>query len=182
MASEKKPSPAPAPQAPMTAFASAAMLMADVLTERHARSRWGTPARKLKIEEPSGPSTGGGRRARQNLTLVPVDGGTSIAAGWLDVSSKEALLRSYESLERKYAGRLGGKLDLSEKDYDRFISDVSEDLGKANFRLYIVMPEEESAASQASAPRAAGMGLGLVIPFVLAAFGLGIALGFLLAR
>ncbi|MFY0574851.1 hypothetical protein ACN28S_11215 [Cystobacter fuscus] len=78
--------PASAGESNRTMFASHAALFADRLRERFAQKRYGRAPhlRVLRIDEPEGPSTAGGRLARQPLSSSPgaARHPPSSAAGW----------------------------------------------------------------------------------------------------
>jgi len=76
-----------------------------------------TPRRVL-VADPSGPSTSGGKHARQTITLVPVSGqGGTVMCGWLDVAKKTAGLRDYRAVNDQFRGRYGQALDITPEEY-----------------------------------------------------------------
>ncbi len=128
---EAEPEPeAPAGESNRTMFATHAALFAERLRDRFAKKIYGrTPHRVLRIDEPEGPSTAGGKLARQSISLIPRRGtAPSIVCGWVDVARKEAQLRGHESVARRYEAHHGTPLDLAEEDYERCIDDLVEAL------------------------------------------------------
>lgn len=74
--------------------------------------------RRLLVADPAGPSTSGGKHARQTITLVPVSGeGGTVMCGWLDVAKKAAGLRDYRSVGDQFRGRYGHALDITPEEY-----------------------------------------------------------------
>lgn len=55
--------------------------------------------RRLEVAAPDGPSTAGGKRARQTIRLVPVQGeGAPLMCGYIDAAKKRVELRGYATL------------------------------------------------------------------------------------
>jgi len=172
-----------------TVFSSQAALIADLVRDKFSSRFFGrAPFRVLRIDEPEGPSTAGGRLARQNISLVAQQGSApSIVCGWVDVSKKEAQLRSYESVSRRHEARHGQKVELSPEHYERFLNDLVDTLLIGGIRVRILVPDEQEGAPPAPAPvpqapqRASGS---VVVTFLLMmlAFGLGFAARHLLGN
>ena len=167
-----------------TMFASHAALLADGLRDKLSKKIYGrAPHRVLRIDEPEGPSTAGGRQARQSISLIPRRGsGPSIVCGWVDVSRKEAQLRSHESVARRFELHHGARMDLPAEDYERFLEDVEEALLTVGLKVRVLVPEEPAPSTRASveeqqAPRSTGVAGWLVGVLVAAAFGLGLLVG-----
>ncbi|MEM7678479.1 MAG: hypothetical protein AAF449_21015, partial [Myxococcota bacterium] len=77
--------------------------MSDLLNLRFAKERFGTERpRYLRIREPDGPSTNGGRVARQAITLVDFqeDARSTIVCGFIDTVAKKAELRGFAMVNR----------------------------------------------------------------------------------
>ena len=75
------------------------------------------------LQEPAGPSTGGGAHARQPLLLQSADGGLSVGVGWANVSTKEAMVRSYESVRAVHEKRAPkGAAELDKARYQAFVA------------------------------------------------------------
>jgi hypothetical protein len=143
--------PADAPLTPagaglLTTFSNQAVMIADLLRERFARKIYGSGFYQFQIDDPAGPSTAGGLLARQPLSLVPqIEKAPTIVFGWVDVSSRDAQLRSYEVVERRHQGRQGGTLPISAEIYERFIDELMNTLFEGGIRVMLVVPDEQEA-------------------------------------
>ncbi|NVJ02273.1 hypothetical protein HV824_29720, partial [Myxococcus sp. AM009] len=160
-----------------TMFANHSALLAEQLRDALSTKMYGRgPHRVLRIDEPEGPSTAGGKLARQAISLVPRKGeGTSLTCGWVDVSKREAQLRSFEAVAKRYALQHGEPLELQAEEYERFLSDVEAVLIQAVIKVRVIVPEEGGAvrvAGPSASTRAKGVpplwaGLLAVLAFVL---------------
>ena len=165
-----------------TMFATHAALFAERLRDRFAKKIYGrTPHRVLRIDEPEGPSTAGGKLARQPISLVPRKGtAPTIVCGWVDVARKEAHLRGHESVAKRYEAHHGTPIDIAEEDYERCIDDLSEALVAGGIKVRVLIPEE-SAAPRAPSPApeagAQGFPLWMVGALGATAFLLGLMVG-----
>lgn len=130
----------------LTEFAQQGALMADLLRETFAHRRYGPARYRFHIEEPAGPSTGGGRQARQPLTLVsrrePVP---AIVCGWVDVAQKEAQVRSYGIVAQRYEDRHGYPPKLTEEEYERFLDKLMDTLFDGGFQILHLVSDENSS-------------------------------------
>lgn len=138
----------------------------------------GTPPRQPRLVAPPGPSTGGGKLARQNISLVPVDGaqGPSVVVGWADSSTRRAELRVYRVVADGYRARFGKDLDIPRAAYNRFVAQTEEFLREQGF----VIVEVAHAEGGAPARRAPTWTWVLVLLAVLL-LGVGIGVGWVLA-
>lgn len=77
---------------------------------------------------PEDMSTGGGRRARQSIILQPeVPGPPAITAGWLDIPSRQAMIRTWGCLAAMHRQRFPGRpFDVDRGAYDQFFRQTSE--------------------------------------------------------
>lgn len=172
--------PPPDEEVPLrTAFSTRAVLIADLLRDTFSRRFFGrSPYRVLRVDEPEGPSTAGGRLARQSISLVAREGSApSVVCGWVDASKEEAQLRGYESVARRYEAHHGMELDLSPEHYERFLEDLVQTLMSGGIKVRVLVLDEEALALVRGAqpgspsPRARGRGKWgsrmLVLTFVL---------------
>ncbi|MCP3166827.1 hypothetical protein [Myxococcus qinghaiensis] len=166
-----------------TMFANHSALLAEQLRDALGKKMYGRgPHRVLRIDDPEGPSTGGGKQARQSISLVPRKGtGPSVVCGWVDVSKREAQLRGFEGVAKRYEAHHGEPLELATEEYERFLHDVEDVLVKAVIKVRLIVPEEQAgaglAAPAARAPARGGVPMILVLLLMGAAFALGLFVG-----
>jgi hypothetical protein len=104
--------------------------------------------RRVMVAAPDGPSTSGGKFARQTITLASVSGqGATIMCGWLDVAQKAASLRDYRAVTDHHKARTGKELDVTAEEYLGILHDL-EGLLKA---LQINLTHETGDAVQKAA-------------------------------
>jgi hypothetical protein len=146
-----------------TVFSSRAALIADLLRDKFSSRFFGRPPyRVLRVDEPEGPSTAGGRLARQPISLVSRQGSApSIVCGWVDTAKGEAQLRSYESVSKRYESHHGVQIDLSAEHYERFLNDLETTFMAGGIKVRVLVGDEPGAPpaqgqgqGQAQAPRA----------------------------
>ncbi|WP_426754607.1 hypothetical protein [Myxococcus sp. Y35] len=160
-----------------TMFANHSALLAEQLREALSKKMYGRgPHRVLRIDEPEGPSTAGGKLARQAISLVPRKGaGPSLTCGWVDVSKREAQLRNFEAVAKRYELHHGEPLEMQAEEYERFLNDVEAVLTQAVIKVRLIVPEEAGAvrvSGAAGASKTKGIpplwaGLLAVLAFVL---------------
>lgn len=163
-----------------TMFANHSALLAEELRAALSKKMYGRgPHRVFRIDEPEGPSTAGGKLARQSLSLVPRKGtAPSLVCGWVDVSKREAQLRNFEAVAKRYEAHHGEPLEMRADEYERFLADVEEVLTRAVIKVRVMVPEEAPGA-RAVAPVARRRGVSGFWVLVIAAlaFGLGVFVG-----
>jgi len=122
---------APIPAAKMgaiyTATAAQGFDSATLINAAMANKHVGkTVQRRVVVAEPDGPSTSGGKHARQTITLAPVTAGQggTVMCGWLDVAKKMAGLRDFRAVSDQYKGRYGAVLDITAEDYLGIVRDL----------------------------------------------------------
>jgi len=123
--------------------------MADVVVQ-------GNPPRRVELLAPEGMSTGGGKQARQAVTLrSDVPGYPVITAGWADVPGRRALLRTHACLRAMHHQRFPDRpFEVDPSTYQQFF-DIARDLLAAcgldvtieNQALASVAPRPAQAAS-----------------------------------
>jgi hypothetical protein len=124
---------------------------AELVNAAFARRTIGkqTP-RKVEVIAPDGPSTAGGKRARQAIRLVPAAGdGSPIMCGFLDVAQKVVELRSYETLSQQYEARFSERCDITQDEYAGLCRDLQMTLSPFRYSFSF-----ESETHAAAAPRA----------------------------
>ncbi|QAT85141.1 hypothetical protein EJ065_3580 [Corallococcus coralloides] len=170
-----------------TMFATHSALLAERLKAELQHKIYGrSPHRILRVDEPEGPSTAGGKQARQAISLVDRKGtAPALVAGWVDVAKGQASLRNHEAVARRYEFQHGTPLELVPEEYEKFLTDVDEVLRTAAIQVRILVPDE-SAPTRATvgqqAPRATGVAVRWVMLLVIVAFLLGLGAGATLLR
>ncbi|RKG75620.1 hypothetical protein D7W82_36495 [Corallococcus sp. CA049B] len=170
-----------------TMFATHSALLAERLKAELQHKIYGrSPHRILRVDEPEGPSTAGGKQARQAISLVDRKGSApALVAGWVDVAKGQASLRNHEAVAKRYEFQHGTPLELVPEEYEKFLTDVDEVLRTAAIQVRILVPDE-SAPTRATvgqqAPRATGVAVRWVLLLVIAAFLLGLGAGATLLR
>lgn len=160
-------------QVSRTHHADQAAQLSDLIGLKFANARFGTTIKRLlKVSEPDGPSTDGGRKARQSIVLAPEDEGASgaVVCGWLDVAKRTAELKSYAVLAQTYRERYGVDLDLSRGEHHRmqqalieFLRGLVIDVRMSNIpRKTTVIPGTEPPQVPVAPPRGWGEVLALV--------------------
>jgi hypothetical protein len=137
----------------------------------------GAPPRRPRLIAPHGPSTEGGRIARQHIALEPAEGhaGHAVVVGWADSAMRRAELRSYPMVAETYRRRAGSRLELSPGAYRRFLKQAEAFFTEQGF--YIV---ELSQAPDGGGP-APRRNLALVwVLVLLSTLALGVCIGVLL--
>lgn len=108
-----------------TYHASQAVHMSDLLNLRFAKERFGTDRpRFLRVREPDGPSTAGGKRARQAITLIDFqeEARSTIVCGFIDTVAKKAELRGFAMVKQAYEQRFHEAIDITRGEYNRMMS------------------------------------------------------------
>jgi hypothetical protein len=127
-----------------TLYSEQAALIAEMVRDKFDNRQFGrAPYRVLRIDQPEGPSTAGGLLARQTISLVARQGpAPSIICGWVDTSSKEAQLRSYQSVARRYESRHGIGLDVSSQVYEHMLDDLVRTLLAGGMKVRVLIPDD----------------------------------------
>ena len=142
-----------------THHANQAVALSELVALKFAKlSLGGRTPRTLKISAPDGPSTGGGRQARQSLVLTPISSkAPSIVCGYIDSARGVAELRSFVVLDKQSRDRHGEPLDFMRVDYDKFIHDMVSflhaqglDARVSNEKIERTTPADTPANTQAS--------------------------------
>jgi hypothetical protein len=161
-----------------TMFATHSALLAERLKAEVQHKIYGrTPHRILRVDEPEGPSTAGGKQARQAISLVDRKGvAPALVAGWVDVAKGQASLRNFEAVAKRYEFQHGSPLELAPEEYEKFLTDVDEVLRTAAIQVRILVPDESApvrATVGQQTPRASGVPARWVALLVLGSFLLG---------
>jgi hypothetical protein len=114
-------------QVSRTHFADQAAHTSDLINLKFAEIRFGTTTKRmLRVRDVDGPSTDGGRKARQSIVLQAEDnaGGAAIVCGWIDVVAHNAEMKSYVIVAQSYQDRYGVPLDIARSEYARAIDQL----------------------------------------------------------
>jgi hypothetical protein len=105
------------------------------------------PPRRVDVAAPDGPSTDGGKRARQVIRLVPADGAKAgiVICGALDVAHKTLELRTYRNACTQHVERYGVAFDVLPDDYAKLLKELGAMVAALEFRVS-VMQDSPGAA------------------------------------
>jgi hypothetical protein len=171
-----------------TTFSNKAAMVADLVKTTFARRSYGIAPYRLRIDEPDGPSTAGGLHARQPISLVSnMENAPAVVCGWVDVSKKEAQLRSYGVVAKRHKGRYTDALDITEEEYERFLNELVETLFYGGIKIVVQVPDDPDptqaqggsqvqGSAQAQPQRSGSSCLGTLFLLTLT-FALGIGVG-----
>jgi len=141
---------------------------ADVFSYKFGRRPVGAPPRRLVLREPDGPSTAGGKRARQPMVLEN-DQRDAIVCGWVDLPGQSAEVRSFGYVSEQFRARKGHLIDVPKAAYDELMSEVA-----AFLRVQRLDVQRAERAPEAAGATASGgvslwvvLGLGIVAGVVL---------------
>jgi hypothetical protein len=137
----------------------------------------GAPPRRPRLTAPHGPSTEGGRIARQHIALEPAEGqpGHSVVIGWADSALRRVELRSYQLVAENFRRRAGTKLDMSPGAYRRFLKQAEAFFTEQGFS--IVELTQAATGAEPAPRRSTAMVWVLVLVSTLA---IGVCIGVLL--
>ncbi|MCA9553757.1 MAG: hypothetical protein KC933_27195 [Myxococcales bacterium] len=171
-----------------TVHAQQAMELSDLFSYKFAALRFGrTPVRRLKLQEPDGPSTAGGRHARQSLVLVSDDDPhQSLVVGWVDTTMHRSEVKSLKSLDQVHQARFGRALDLEPPEWERLLAEL-----RGFLRIHRIDVWEVDAAPAAPVKQNASNAPTVIVPrpqlttpspwpLAAAAFAAGVAVGLVL--
>ncbi len=107
--------------------------------------------RRIEVIAPHGPSTSGGKKARQSITLVPVSGqGAGLMCGFLDVAQKSVEIRDYSVVAEQFKKRFGTRFDVSAEEYVNLTKQLGGILETLGFKISVEAAEGAPAASPPS--------------------------------
>lgn len=131
--------------------------VAEVVNAAFGKRTLGTVTpRKLEVIEPDGPSTSGGKRARQTIRLVALSGNAApLMCGTLDVTQRAVELRSHASVRAQYEERFKEPLDISGEDYARMCKDLQATLTAFRYTFAVETTEATETRAQLTRSEAA---------------------------
>jgi hypothetical protein len=145
----------------LTSHAQEAVNSAELINSAFKKRVVGSALpRRVEVAPPSGPSTSGGKKARQPITLVqPAVQAPAVMIGFLDVGQKVAGLRGYELVSKLYEGRFRAGFETSKDEYEALRKDLVGMLETLGFKVVSDEPREveargpeEEAVQAAAAP------------------------------
>lgn len=140
----------------MTAVAQEAMDIGDHLLLLFSKKTVGeNPQMRVDVAKPDGPSTAGGKKARQTISLVPVEGVSGkVMVGWLDVAQKRVEVRSFRVVRYQYYERYGTDFKVAQSEYEEVVEELSNFLKARGFSVVV---KDDMPAGRLSAPQYQGV-------------------------
>jgi hypothetical protein len=143
------------PEESRTQLASEAANVTDLINLKFAAKTYGTETKRyLRATTPDGPSTDGGRKARQALMLSTkqelVSGG-GLVCGFVDVASCVAEIRTHAVVSSHYTQRFNKAIDLSKGEYDRMHTELDAYLKQQGFQTRLATTPQKRGPSTAKA-------------------------------
>jgi hypothetical protein len=109
---------------------------------------YGSVRYRLHIGELPGSKASGKRKGREPLLLISSEASQpDIFCGWLDVTRKEAQVRSYSVMVLLHESRHGDEPDISEEEYGRFTRKLMDTLFDGGIRLVLLVPDTQDYES-----------------------------------
>lgn len=116
--------------------------IAEFLRMAFAQRLYGSARYRLNIGELMGSPTAGKNKTREPMLLVPSDDShPEILCGWLDLSRKEAQVRSYCVMALLHENRHGEPPEIDEDEYERFLDKLMDTLFDAGIRLVLLVSD-----------------------------------------
>lgn len=106
--------------------------------------------RHIEVAPPSGPSTSGGKKARQSITLVQVtQQSAAVMIGFLDVAQKSAGVREYEPVAKQYEARFRTPFETTREEYEGLTRELTGMLTTLGYQLVPDEPRDEPRSAPA---------------------------------
>ncbi len=164
-----------------TEFAQQAVKFADTFAFKFARQIYGARRpRRLRLSQPDGPSTAGGRHARQPLVLVPDRGEGNLVLGWVDTTLGQAEVRSFEVLSEQFAARFSTPIDLEKGAYERLLNDLESFLKLQRIEIRRSSPPSWTPGSDMATT--ISVDATMLVGVLIAGIFIGLGLGYILFR
>jgi len=149
-----------------TMFADKAVAAAEMFDIRYGKRDVGDGRRRLALGEPDGPSTDGGRKARQPIVLGGADGRSAVV-GFLDVAKLKVELRPHAVIAEAWQTRWHEPIDVSRGEWAPLVADMNEFFVRMGYEVKLVEAPRAAPsplpAPARVAPRPASSGGGLVL-------------------
>ncbi len=133
----------------LTSHAQEAVNSAELINSAFKKRTVGTAIpRRLEVAPPSGPSTSGGKKARQPITLVQTAvQAPAVMIGYLDVAQKSAGLRDFEVVAKQYEGRFRSGFETTKEEYETLCRDLKGMLETLGFSVVADEPREDERSA-----------------------------------
>ncbi len=121
-----------------TEVSNAAVALSDMYEVHCARlTLQGDMPRRPVLSVPEGPSTGGGKLARQHITLEPDGAATSsVTVGWVELPTHRASLKTFPCLLEAHRARYGSRpFPLDGVGYEKFLELTRSFLSDQGFTI-----------------------------------------------
>lgn len=148
-----------------TQVANQAASLAETVREGFDDFHMGAGDYIVELSVPEGPSTGGGKQARQSIRLVPRRKGYStVVAGTVDPVTSTAELRTFEHVAVLHEVRFKQPLEISGEEYEDFLAKADVVLNLARVKAKRIPAPAELLAQRAAARR---LSMPIVVLFVI---------------
>lgn len=132
-----------------TRVANQAASLAETVSEGFDEFHMGAADYVVELSVPDGPSTGGGKQARQSIRLVPRRKGYStVVVGTVDPVTSTAELKTFEHVALLHELRFQRPLEITDDEYQDFLAKADVVLNLARVKAKRVGPSAELLAQQ----------------------------------
>lgn len=110
--------------------------------------------RHVEVAPPSGPSTSGGKKAKQSITLVQTSKpAPAVMIGFLDAARKTAGIREYDLVAKQFEARFRFAFETTPDEYQALTKDLTGMLVTLGYELVPDEPREDGRSSLPPAPK-----------------------------
>jgi hypothetical protein len=103
--------------------------------------------RRVEVATPSGPSTSGGKKARQTIALVTEQPAPAVMIGFLDVPHKTAGIREYALVAKQFEARFHAAFETTPDEYEALVKDLRGMLVTLGYQLVADEPRDDGRSS-----------------------------------
>lgn len=126
--------------------------------------------RHVEVAAPSGPSTSGGKKAKQSITLAQAaQPAPAVMIGFLDAAHKTAGIRDYEVVAKQYEARFRAAFETTADEYQVLIKDLTGMLTTLGYKLVPDEPREDGRSSIPAPPKDERKPLAIALAIVVVA-------------
>lgn len=130
-----------------TQVANQAASLAETVTEGFDGFHMGAADYGVELSTPDGPSTGGGKTARQHLRLTPRRQGYAVVVvGTIDPVTSTGEIRTFDHVAILHELRFKGPLEITSQEYEEFLKKVDVVMNLARIRTRRVPPPYDLVA------------------------------------